>query len=47
LDLPHSAGEEALLQALSQVEERSGGDQETFTGAPEMSHGPRPEEREG
>jgi hypothetical protein len=47
LDLPHSAGEEALLQALSHVEERSGGDQETFTGAPDMSHEPRPEEREG
>ena len=47
LDLPHSAGEEALLQALSHVEERSGGDQETFTGAPDMSHETRTEEREG
>jgi hypothetical protein len=47
LDLPHSAGEEALEQALSHVDERSGGDQESFTGAPDMSHEPRPEEREG
>jgi hypothetical protein len=47
LDLPHSAGEEALEQALSHVDERSRGDQESFTGAPDMSHEPRPEEREG
>jgi hypothetical protein len=47
LDLPHSAGEEALAQAISHVDERSGGDQESFTGAPDMSHEPRPEEREG
>ena len=47
LDLPHPVGEEVLEQALLGVEERSGGDQETFTGAPDMSHEPRPEEREG
>ncbi len=47
LDLPHSAGEEALEWALLHVEERTGGDQESFTGAPDMSHEPRPEEREG
>ena len=47
LDLPHSAGEEALERALSHVDERSRGDQESFTGAPDMSHEPRPEEREG
>jgi hypothetical protein len=47
LDLPDSAGEEALEQALTHVEERTGGDQERFTGAPDMSHEPRPEEREG
>ena len=48
LDLPHSAGEEALEQALRHVEERTGGDQERFTGAvPDMSHEPRSEEREG
>jgi len=47
LDLPHSAGEEALEQALSHVDERAGGDQESFTGSPDMSHEPRPEEREG
>ena len=46
LDLPYSAGEEALEQALIHVEERSGGDKESFTGAPDMSHEPRPEERE-
>ena len=47
LALPHSAGEEALERALLHVEERTGGDQESFTGAPDMSHDPRPEEREG
>jgi hypothetical protein len=47
LDLPHSAGEEGLEQAPSHVDERSGGDQKRFTGAPDMSHEPRPEEREG
>ena len=47
LDLPPSAGEEALGRALLHVEERTGGDQERFTGAPDMSHEPRPEEREG
>ena len=38
---------ETLEQALSHVEERSAGDQETFTGVPDMSHEPRPEERGG
>jgi hypothetical protein len=47
LDLPPSAGEEALEQALLHVDERSGGDREGFTGAPDLSHEPRPEEREG
>jgi hypothetical protein len=47
LDLPQSSREEALEQALSHVEERSGSDQKSFTGAPDMSHEPRPEEREG
>jgi hypothetical protein len=46
LDLHPSASEEALEQALIHVEERPGGDQESFTGAPDMSHEPRPEERE-
>ncbi len=48
LDLPSSVDEETLGRALSHVEEReelSGGT--TFTGAPDMSHDPRPEEREG
>jgi hypothetical protein len=47
LDLPHTVGEAELEQALLHVEERPGGDQERFTGAPDMSHEPRPEEREG
>jgi hypothetical protein len=47
LDLPPSASEEALEQALSHVEERFRGDQKSFTSAPDMSHEPRPEEREG
>ena len=47
LDLPHSANEEALEQTLSHVKEPSRSNQESFTGAPDMSHEPRPEEREG
>jgi hypothetical protein len=47
LDLPHSVDEGELERALLHVEERPGGDQERFTGAPDMSHEPRPEEREG
>jgi len=46
LDLPPSADEQALERALSHVEERFRGSQESFTGAPDMSHEPRPEERE-
>ena len=50
LDLPHPVDEETLGQALLHVEDpevlsdaSAGG----FTGAPDMSHEPRPEEREG
>jgi hypothetical protein len=50
LDLPHAVDEETLEQALLHVEEpeelsrdNPGG----FTGAPDMSHEPRPDEREG
>ena len=50
LGLPYPVDEEALDRALSRVEEPQrltkrgpGG----FTGAPDMSHAPRPEEREG
>jgi hypothetical protein len=50
LDLPHPVDEEIMDRALARVKEPeelsergSGG----FTGAPDMSHGPRPEEREG
>lgn len=46
LELPHSAHEGALEQALSHVEELPRASQEGFTGAPDMSHEPRPEERE-
>ncbi len=48
LDLPHPVGEDVLDRALARVEEpetlSKRGD---FTGAPDMSHDPRPEEREG
>ena len=47
LDLPHSANEEALELALSHVKEPSKSNQGSFTGAPDISHEPRPEEREG
>ncbi len=50
LDLPYPVDEEVLDRALSRVEEPErlsesgpGG----FTGAPDMSHEPRPEERPG
>ncbi len=50
LDLPDPTDQETLDQALLHVEEPevlsdegAGG----FTGAPDMSHEPRPEEREG
>ena len=50
LNLHHPASEVALEQALLHVkepEELSRGNPEGFTGAPDMSHEPRPEEREG
>ena len=50
LDLPHPADEETLDEALLHVEEPevlSGEAADGFTGAPDMSHEPRPEEREG
>jgi hypothetical protein len=47
LDLPHSVDEEALEQALLHVEEPEELSRDRFTGAPDMSHEPRPEEREG
>jgi hypothetical protein len=48
LDLPYPVDEDVLDRALSRVEEpeelsERGG----FTGAPDMSHDPRPEERPG
>ena len=50
LDLPHPVNEEVMDQFLARVEEPErltheglGG----FTGAPDMSHEPRPGEREG
>jgi len=46
LNLPHPASEEALEQALLHVEERSESNPEGFTSAPDMSHEPRPEERQ-
>jgi hypothetical protein len=45
LALSPSVDEQTLEQALSHVEERSRRDQGSFTGAPDMSHEPRPEER--
>jgi hypothetical protein len=50
LDLPYPVGEDVMDRALARVEEpeelseRGAGG---FTGAPDMSHTPRPEEREG
>ena len=50
LDLPYPVGAEVLDRALARVEEPerlSGGGEGGFTGAPPMSHEPRPEERRG
>lgn len=50
LDLPYPVDAEVLDRALARVEEPehpSGGGPEGFTGAPDMSHEPRPEERLG
>ncbi len=48
LDLPYPVDEEVLDRALARVEEPeriSQGEPGEFTGAPDMSHEPRPEER--
>jgi hypothetical protein len=48
LDLPYPVDEEVLDRALARVEEPeriSQGEMGEFTGAPDMSHEPRPEER--
>lgn len=47
LDLPPSVDEETLGRALSHVEEPEEISEGDFTGAPDMSHEGRPEEREG
>ena len=50
LDLPYPTDEETLDRALSRVEEPespSASSAGGFTGAPDLSHEPRPEEREG
>jgi hypothetical protein len=46
LNLHHPVSEEALGQALLHVEEHPGSNTEGFTDAPDMSHEPRPEERQ-
>ena len=48
LDLPYPVDEEVLDRALARVEEPeriSQGETGEFTGAPDMSHEPRPDER--
>lgn len=47
LDLPYPTDEETLDRALSRVEEPESPSASGFTGAPDLSHEPRPEEREG
>jgi hypothetical protein len=48
LDLPYPVDEEVLERALRRVEEPARlSETGSFTGAPDMSHEPRPEEREG
>lgn len=48
LDLPYPTDAEVLDRALARVEEPGRlSESEGFTGAPDMSHEPRPGEREG
>ncbi|HEX2183636.1 MAG TPA: hypothetical protein VHH10_15245 [Rubrobacteraceae bacterium] len=48
LDLPYPVDEGVLDRALARVEEPEGlSERGGFTGAPDMSHDPRPEERDG
>jgi hypothetical protein len=50
LDLPYPVDEEVIDRALARVEEPeelSERGSDGFTGAPDLSHSPRPEEREG
>jgi hypothetical protein len=50
LDLPYTSDAEVLDRALARVEEPerlSGREPGGFTGAPDMSHQPRPDERPG
>jgi hypothetical protein len=48
LDLPYPVDEGVLDRALAQVEEPEElSERGSFTGAPDMSHDPRPDEREG
>ncbi len=48
LDLPYPVDEEVLDRALARVEEPEElSEKDTFTGAPDMSHDARPEERQG
>jgi MoxR-like ATPase len=50
LDLPYPVDEEVMARVLARVAEPEHLAQEElegFTGAPDMSHEPRPEEREG
>ncbi len=50
LDLPYPVDAEVLDRALARVEELerlSEGGEDGFTGAPDMSHEPRPDERRG
>ncbi len=45
LDLPYPVDAEVLERAIRRVEEPEYLSGEGFTGAPDMSHAPRPEER--
>ncbi len=47
LSLPSSVDEETLDETLLHIEEPEEISRHDFTGAPDMSHEPRPEEREG
>jgi hypothetical protein len=47
LDLPRSVDEETLEESLLHVDEPEEISGDDFTGAPDTSHEPRPEERKG
>jgi len=47
LDLPYPVDDEVMDRTLAHVDEPERSSEQDFTGAPDLSHEARPEEREG